>query len=76
MVKTLFDILPLGTYGKVEVLNCNGAIRRRLLDLGIVKGTPIVPILKSPSGDPTAFIIRGSVIALRKEDANLIVVNI
>ena len=76
MVKTHLDNLPLGTYGKVEVLNCKGAIRRRLLDLGIVKGTPIVPILKSPSGDPTAFIIRGSVIALRKEDANLIVVNI
>ncbi len=76
MVKTHLDNLPLGTYGKVEVLNCKGAIRRRLLDLGIVKGTPIVPILKSPSGDPTAFIIRGSVIALRKEDANLIVVNV
>ena len=76
MVKTHLDNLPIGTYGKVEVLNCKGAIRRRLLDLGIVKGTPIVPILKSPSGDPTAFIIRGSVIALRKEDANLIVVNV
>lgn len=76
MVKIHLDDLPLGTYGKVEVLNCKGAIRRRLLDLGIVKGTPIVPILKSPSGDPTAFVIRGSVIALRKEDANLIVVNI
>ena len=76
MVKTYLDILRLVTYGKVEVLNCKGAIRRRLLDLGIVKGTPIVPILKSPSGDPTAFIIRGSVIALRKEDANLIVVNV
>ena len=76
MVKIHLDDLPLGTYGKVEVLNCKGAIRRRLLDLGIVKGTPIVPILKSPSGDPTAFVIRGSVIALRKEDANLIVVNV
>lgn len=76
MVKTHLDDLPLGTYGKVEILNCKGAIRRRLLDLGIVKGTPIVPILKSPSGDPTAFIIRGSVIALRKEDANLIIVNV
>ncbi len=76
MNKIHLDDLPLGTYGKVEILNCKGAIRRRLLDLGIVKGTPIVPILKSPSGDPTAFIIRGSVIALRKEDANLIVVNV
>lgn len=54
----------------------NGAIRRRLLDLGIVSGTKITAILKSPSGDPTAFEIRGSVIALRKEDANLIEVHI
>ena len=60
----------------VDTLNCNGAIRRRLLDLGIVKGTKISPILKSPSGDPTAFLIRGSMIALRKEDANLIFVKV
>lgn len=68
--------LPMDHIGTVESLNCNGNIRRRLLDLGIVKGTKIVPVLKSPSGDPTAFIIRGSTIALRKEDANLILVNI
>lgn len=68
--------LPIDTEGKVLNLNCSGAIRRRLLDLGIVKGTLITPILKSPSGDPTAFFIRGSTIALRKEDASLIDVKI
>lgn len=51
-------------------------IGRRLLDLGIVKGTTITPVLKSPSGDPTAFLVRGSTIALRKEDAKLIEVEI
>lgn len=76
MKKIHLDELPLETTGMVDTLNCNGAIRRRLLDLGIVKGTKILPILKSPSGDPTAFLIRGSVIALRKEDANLILVNV
>lgn len=76
MKKILLDDLPINLVGKVETLNCEGAIRRRLLDLGIVKGTSITPILKSPSGDPTAFIIRGSTIALRKEDANLIEVNV
>lgn len=68
--------LPMDCIGKVISLECNGNIRRRLLDLGIVKGTSIIPVLKSPSGDPTAFLIRGSIIALRKEDANLILVNI
>ena len=76
MKKIHLDNLPLETYGKVDTLNCDGAIRRRLLDLGIVKGTSIIPILKSPSGDPTAFVIRGSVIALRKEDSSLILVNV
>lgn len=76
MKKIHLDELPLGIAGKVDTLGCNGAIRRRLLDLGIVRGTNILPIFKSPSGDPTAFIIRGSVIALRKDDANLIFVNV
>ena len=72
MNKIQLDTLPLNITGKVENLNCTGSIKRRLLDLGIVKGTKITPILQSPSGDPTAFFIRGSTIAIRKEDAELI----
>ncbi len=68
---TLYE-LPLNKTGIVDKLNCNGNIRRRLLDLGLVQGTPIIPILKSPSGDPTAFEIRKTIIALRKEDSCLI----
>ena len=43
-----------------------------MLDLGFTKGTYIVPVLKSPFQDPTAYEVRGSVIALRKEDSSLI----
>lgn len=64
--------LPLNTVGVINGLNCNGNIRRRLLDLGLVKGTKITPIFKSPSGDPTAYEIRRTLIALRKEDSKLI----
>ena len=64
--------LPLNTIGIIDELNCNGNIRRRLLDLGLVKGTKITPVFKSPSGDPTAFEIRRTLIALRKEDSKLI----
>ena len=64
--------LPLNAVGIIEELNCNGNIRRRLLDLGLVKGTKITPVFKSPSGDPTAFEIRKTLIALRKEDSKLI----
>ena len=54
----------------------NGPLKRRLLDLGIIPNTVITPILKSPSGDPTAFGIRGALIAIRKEDAMLIEVKL
>ena len=70
-MKTLND-LPLNTKGYIQKLNCVGNIRRRLLDLGFVEGSPITPVLISPSKDPRAFSIRGTLIAIRKEDANLI----
>lgn len=68
---TLND-LPLNTKGFIKKLNCTGNIRRRLLDLGFVEGASIVPVLISPSKDPRAFSIRGTLIAIRKEDASLI----
>lgn len=64
--------LPLNNVGIVDNLNCSGNIRRRLLDLGLVKGTKITPVFRSPSGDPTAYEIRKTLIALRKEDSELI----
>ena len=72
--KTL-NQLPLNTKGMIEKLNCQGNIRRRLLDLGFVKGATITPVLISPSQDPRAFSIRGTLIAIRKEDANLITID-
>ena len=49
-----------------------GAERRRFMDLGILPGTQITAEMRSPGGDPTAYIIRGALIALRKEQASLI----
>jgi Fe2+ transport system protein FeoA len=49
-----------------------GAERRRLLDLGILPGTKITAETRSPSGDPTAYIIRGALIALRQNQAKQI----
>ncbi|HUG42022.1 MAG TPA: metal-dependent transcriptional regulator [Longimicrobiales bacterium] len=51
---------------------CQGLQRRRLLDLGVVPGTRIVPELVSTSGDPVAYRIRGALIALRREQAALV----
>ena len=51
---------------------CRGLERRRLLDLGIVPGTRVSAELTSPSGDPTAFRVRGALVALRREQADLV----
>lgn len=51
---------------------CRGAQRRRLLDLGVVPGTLVTHELTGPGGDPTAYRIRGALIALRREQADLI----
>ncbi len=58
-----------GETAKVSSLLITGSIKRRLQDLGIVEGTHIACIQKSPYGDPVAYGIRGTVIALRCEDA-------
>jgi len=61
---------------KGEVLSLSprlrGVERRRLMDLGILPGTLIKAELSSPSGEPTAYRIRGALIALRKEQSDLI----
>ena len=63
-----------GQTGKVLGLTpaCRGAERRRLLDLGFVSGTPVEVEMVSPGGDPTAYRVRGTVVALRREQAGLI----
>lgn len=48
---------------------CRGPSRRRLLDLGFVPGTRIVPELESSAGDPVAYRLRGALIGLRREQA-------
>lgn len=66
--------LSVGTMAQVSDLLATGLARRRMLDLGLVPGTIIEVIRKSPLGDPIAYNIRGATIALRKEEASLILV--
>lgn len=55
---------PVGELGSQT-----GSIRRRLLDIGLVEGTPVSCLQRSPAGDPVAYLIRGAVIAIRSEDS-------
>ena len=68
------NTLNPGEKGRVVALSprLRGADRRRMMDLGILPGTMIDVEMTSPSGDPTAYKVRGALIALRKEQAKLI----
>ncbi len=49
-------------------------MRRRLLDIGLIENTPVECVEISPGGDPKAFMIRGAVIALRRDDCQNILI--
>ena len=70
----LNDIQP-GQKAVVRELRSDGSIHRRLLDIGLVRGTKVECVGQSPGGDPGAFLIRGAVIAIRSEDCGDILVH-
>ncbi len=63
-----------GQKARIKEILSSGSMRRRLLDIGLIKGTKIECVGKSPAGDPLAFYIRGAVIAIREEDCRNIIV--
>ena len=70
------DKLDINKCAVILNLNCNGDLRRRLLDLGLVSGTTIKAVFKNPIGNPIAYEVRGTTIALRKEDSRFINCNL
>lgn len=70
--EALLTSLRPGQRGVVCGLDASGDMRRRLQDMGLIQGTRVECIEKSPLGDPVAYEIRGAVIALRFEDARTI----
>ncbi len=58
-----------GQRAVVSELLAEGSIRRRLQDIGLIRGTSVECVGISPLGDPAAYLIRGAVIALRGKDA-------
>jgi ferrous iron transport protein A len=61
-----------GNLIKITSLNLDGVMRRRLLDLGFVAGAIVEVIRKSPLGDPIAYRVSQTTIALRKEESSRI----
>lgn len=68
------NTLQVGERGRVTQLSSEGSIRRRLQDIGLIEGTLVTCLQKSPLGDPVAYEIRSAVIALRGEDAAQVLV--
>lgn len=73
MEKCLNELKP-GEAAVVERLRVHGSMRRRLLDIGLVEGTRVECVGKSPMGDPSAYCIRGAVIAIRAADSRNVLV--
>ena len=63
------DALSVGERAVIDKVNISGGMRRRLYDLGFVGETMVECVGKSPLGDPSAYLVRGAVIALRAADA-------
>lgn len=66
--------LKSGQRARVESLNTAGAMRRRLMDLGLTPHTDVMCLGHSPLGDPSAYLIRGAVIAIRAKDSQNIII--
>lgn len=67
-MRTLCDLRP-GERGYAAGLMSGGEMRRRLMDIGLIEHTEVECVGRSPGGDPSAYLIRGAVIALRRADS-------
>lgn len=70
-MKTLKDI-PVKETVSVKKLHGEGAVRRRIMDMGITKGTQVYVRKVAPLGDPIEVNVRGYELSLRKADAQMI----
>ncbi|QEK13329.1 ferrous iron transport protein A [Crassaminicella thermophila] len=73
MERTLKD-LRLKENGKIIKINGSGPVKRRLMDMGVVRGTEVYVEKKAPLGDPIEVKIKGYSLTLRKEDAEKIII--
>lgn len=72
-MKTLKDA-KVGETVKVVKLTGEGAVKRRIMDMGIIKGVDIYIRKVAPLGDPVEVTVRGYELSLRKADADMITV--
>lgn len=71
ILKTLRDV-KIGKTAKVVKLHGEGALKRRIMDMGITKGVEIFVRKVAPLGDPLEISVRGYELSIRKDDADII----
>ena len=70
-MKTLRDV-PVGGNAKVVKLHAEGAVKRRIMDMGVTKGVDVHVRKVAPLGDPIEVSVRGYELSIRKADAEMI----
>lgn len=70
-MKTLRDV-KIGETVTVKKLHGEGAVKRRIMDMGITKGTSVYIRKVAPLGDPVELTVRGYELSLRKADAEMV----
>lgn len=70
-MKTLRDV-KIGETARVKKLHGEGAVKRRIMDMGITKGVEVYVRKVAPLGDPVEITVRNYELSLRKEDAGMV----
>ena len=70
-MKTLRDV-KIGDTAKVKKLHGEGAVKRRIMDMGITRGVDVYVRKAAPLGDPIEITVRNYELSLRREDASMI----
>ena len=70
-MKTLRDV-AIGDSAKVKKLHGEGAVKRRIMDMGITRGVEVTVQKVAPLGDPLEITVRGYQLSLRKADAEMV----
>lgn len=73
---TTLNKISTGELAVVVAVDTSLSLKQRLYDIGLVPGTKIKVVHQSPAGNPKAYLVRGSVIALRNDDAEKIRVRV
>jgi ferrous iron transport protein A len=71
IMMSLKDV-PVGQTVRVVKIDGDGAVRRRIMDMGITKGTELYVRKVAPLGDPVELTVRGYELTVRKNDADII----